>query len=126
MASSAATLTWRGTPAGLTRFLELASRGPARVTDGGVVNDTATTEIYTAWVRMEVDSTGWMPENDFVALVRDEVPAHVRAELLVAGRRVWSSTGEPVHPAGARDDHTRDDTGTRDDTRDSAPDKETT
>jgi hypothetical protein len=43
---------------------------------------------------MSVESTGWMPEADFVALVRDEVPAHVRAELYVGSRCVWTSNGE--------------------------------
>ncbi len=38
-------------------------------------------------------STGWLPENEFVALVRDEIPAHVLAELYVGDRLVWSSEG---------------------------------
>jgi phage tail-like protein len=94
VASSATTLTWRGTPAGLRRFLELASEGPASVTDGGGVWRDGDAPADTAWVRMQVDSTGWLPEPDFVALVRDEVPAHVRAELYVRERLVWTSTGE--------------------------------
>ncbi|TAM92838.1 MAG: phage tail protein [Jatrophihabitans sp.] len=91
VASSAQTLAWRGTARGLQRFLELASGGPARVSDGGGVWRDGEAPPDTAWVRMEVDSSGWLPENDFVALVRDEVPAHVRAELVVAGRTVWTS-----------------------------------
>jgi phage tail-like protein len=91
VASSAATLALRGTPAGLTRFLELMSEGPARVTDGGGIWRDGDAPADTAWVRMDVESTGWLPEADFVALVRDEVPAHVRAELHVGGRRVWRS-----------------------------------
>lgn len=94
VASSAGTLAWRGTPAGLTRFLELASDGPARVSDGGGVWRDGDAPADTAWVRMEVDSTGWLPQADFVALVRDEVPAHVRAELHVGGQCVWTSDGE--------------------------------
>jgi phage tail-like protein len=94
VASSASTLAWRGTPAGLARFLELASDGPARVTDGGGVWLEGDAPSDTAWVRMEVDSTGWLPEADFVAMVRDEVPAHVRAELHVGTRCVWTSDGE--------------------------------
>jgi hypothetical protein len=34
-----------------------------------------------------------MPEADFVALVRDEVPAHVYAELYVGDRRAWPADG---------------------------------
>jgi phage tail-like protein len=94
VASSAQTLAWRGTVAGLRRFLELASGGPAQVTDGGGVWRDSEAPADTAWVRMEVASTGWLPERDFMELVRDEVPAHVRAELVVAGRLVWSSEGE--------------------------------
>lgn len=94
VASSAQTLAWRGTPRGLQRFLELASDGPAQVSDGGGVWRDGEAPGDTAWVRMEVASTGWLPEPDFVELVRDEVPAHVRAELVVAGRLVWSSDGE--------------------------------
>jgi phage tail-like protein len=94
VASSAQTLAWRGTATGLRRFLELASDGPAGVIDGGGVWRDGDAPADTAWVRMEVDSTGWLPEADFVALVRDEVPAHVRAELHVAGRCIWRSEDE--------------------------------
>jgi hypothetical protein len=94
--SSAQTLTWRGTAGGLQRFLELASGGPAEVSDGGGVWRDGEAPADTAWVRMSVESTGWLPEADFVALVRDEVPAHVRAELHVGARCVWTSDGSPA------------------------------
>jgi phage tail-like protein len=94
VSSSAHTLTWRGTASGLRRFLELASGGAAEVTDGGGVWRDGEAPQDSSWVRMSVESTGWMPEADFVALVRDEVPAHVRAELYVGSRCVWSSNGE--------------------------------
>jgi phage tail-like protein len=94
--SAAQTLTWRGTVSGLQRFLELSSGGPAQVTDGGGVWRDDETPADTAWVRMSVESTGWLPEADFVALVRDEVPAHVRAELHVGARCVWTSDGSPA------------------------------
>jgi phage tail-like protein len=89
VAGAAATLTWRGTATGLKQFLELTSGGPAEVTDGGGVWRDGEAPADTAWVRMRVESTGWMPETDFVELVRDEVPAHVYAELYVGDRRVW-------------------------------------
>jgi phage tail-like protein len=92
--SASETLTWRGTTRGLTRFLELSSGGPATVTDGGGVWRDGDAPQDSAWVRMEVESTGWMPEADFVTFVRDEVPAHVRAELYVGSRLIWSSYGE--------------------------------
>jgi hypothetical protein len=105
--SAAQTLAWRGTRAGLTRFLELASGGPAEVTDGGGVWRDGEAPRDTAWVRLRVESTGWMPEADFIALIRDEVPAHVRAELYVGSRLLWSSDGEPAADAdgeGERDE----------------------
>ncbi len=92
--SAARTLTWRGTARGLARFLELASGGPVDVRDGGGVWVDGDAPSDTAWVVMAVESTGWMPEADFVALVRDEVPAHVRAELYVGERLVWQSDAE--------------------------------
>ncbi|MEO6885185.1 MAG: phage tail protein [Jatrophihabitantaceae bacterium] len=93
VAGAAATLTWRGTAFGLTRFLELISGGPAEVSDGGGVWREGEAPADTAWVRMRVESTGWMPETDFVELVRDEVPAHVYAELYVGERRIWPAEG---------------------------------
>jgi phage tail-like protein len=92
--SAAHTLTWRGTTRGLQLFLELTSGGAADVRDGGGVWRANDAPEDTAWVRMAVQSTGWMPEADFVALVRDEVPAHVRAELYVGDRCIWRSIGE--------------------------------
>lgn len=97
VSSSAETLTWRGTARGLQRFLELASGAVAEVTDGGGVWRDGEAPSDTAWVSMVVESTGWMPEADFVALVRDEVPAHARAELWVVDRCIWRS-----HEEGAR------------------------
>ncbi|MEO9137804.1 MAG: phage tail protein [Jatrophihabitans sp.] len=94
VAGAAATLTWRGTASGLRRFLELISGGPAVVEDGGGVWRDGDAPMDTAWVRMRVQTTGWMSEADFVDLVRDEVPAHVYAELFVAARRVWPAEDE--------------------------------
>ena len=92
--SSARTMSWRGTRAGLEQFLEMISGGAAQVVDGGGVWREGEAPADTAHVRMTVASTGWMEEADFVALVRDEVPAHVRAELWIGDRRVWSSAVE--------------------------------
>ena len=79
---------------GLERFLELASGAPAEVRDGGGVWRDGEAPADTAWVSMTVQSTGWMPEADFVALVRDELPAHARAELFVGERSIWRSWDE--------------------------------
>ena len=95
--SGAKTLGRRGTVAGLKRFLEITSGGPATVADGGGVWRDGDAPDDTAWVTMRVESTGWMPVADFVTFVRDEVPAHVRAELYVGSERVWRSDGGPLN-----------------------------
>jgi phage tail-like protein len=92
--SSARTMSWRGTRAGLEQFLEMTSGGLAEVVDGGGIWREGEAPADTAYVRMTVASTGWLEEGDFVALVRDEVPAHVRAELWIGNRQVWSSAVE--------------------------------
>ena len=95
--SCADTLVLRGTARGLKRFLELISGGQATVEDGGGVWREGEAPTDTAWVRMQVESTGWMPEADFAALVRDEVPAHVHAELRVGDRLIWTSESGVHH-----------------------------
>jgi phage tail-like protein len=91
VASSARTLTWRGTRLGLQHFLEMLSGYPADVIDGGGVWAAGDAPNDPRWVRMMVRSTGWLEEQDFVALIRDEIPAHVRAELWLGPRQIWSS-----------------------------------
>jgi phage tail-like protein len=95
VAGSATSLTWRGTMTGLRRYLHLICGGAVEVEDGGGVWREGEAPADTSWVRITVESTGWLAETDFVELVRDEIPAHVRAELYVGDRRVW--------PAGEED-----------------------
>ena len=99
--SSARTLAWRGTKAGLTEFLQMTSGAPAEVTEGGGVWREGESPADTAYVRMSVASTGWLPAKDFIALLRDEIPAHVRAELWIAGRLAWSSMTEAAEYSAA-------------------------
>lgn len=87
--TAAATLQWRGTVAGLERVLELYSGGPVRIREGGGVFPEGTAPDGPAWVEIDVDSTGPLSESDFLTLVLDEVPASVRAEIRVGGRRLW-------------------------------------
>jgi phage tail-like protein len=89
--SAADTLAWRGTVRGLVRLLEMISGSEAEVEDGGGVWRDGEAPSDTAWVRMRVSSTGWLPPDDFAALVRDEVPVHVRAELWLNDRLLWDS-----------------------------------
>lgn len=93
--ASSRILAWRGTCRGLREFLQLISGGPVSVEDGGGVFGEGEATPGAAWVRMRVESTGWLPEDDFVTLVRDEVPAHVAAELWIADRQVLPETAVP-------------------------------
>lgn len=93
--TAARTLAWRGTRRGLVEFTELLSGGPVTVDDSGGVYPEGGDPQRPAQVVIRVDSTGGMPEADFVALVRDEVPAHVYAEIYVGERRIWP----PEQPA---------------------------
>ncbi|WP_255303553.1 phage tail protein [Georgenia sp. 311] len=102
VAGCARVLAWRGTRRGLTGFLELLSDGPALVRDGGGVWREDGAPGDTCWVVMEVASTGLLEEADFVRLVLDEVPAHVRAELWVAGRQVFPDDAPATAPARHR------------------------
>lgn len=88
-------LVWRGTVHGLGQFLQLISGGPVTVEDGGGVYAEGEAPAETAWVRVRVPSTGWLTDEDFLRLVRDEVPAHVAAEIWVGDRRLWPPP-EPV------------------------------
>jgi len=91
IAGSATSLRWRGTRRGLLAFLRMTTGGQCEVSDGGGVFAAGEAPADDRWVRMTVETTGWLEERDFVALVRDELPAHVRAELWVGERLAWSS-----------------------------------
>jgi phage tail-like protein len=95
------TLPWRGTRYALTQLLELYSGGPVTIVDGGGVYEEGRVPDDVAWVRLEVASSGPLPTEDFVALVLDEVPAHVRAEIVVAGARVWPRAGDDTMQGGS-------------------------
>ncbi len=94
VSGAAKTLTWRGTARGLSSYLELITEGPARVEEGGGIWRAGDAPEDTAWVVMRVESTGLLELDDFIDVVRDEVPAHVRAELYVGPDRVWTSEEE--------------------------------
>jgi phage tail-like protein len=86
---SSAILAWRGTYKGLVRFLELVCGGPVAVTESGGVYREGESPASPAHIQIRVDSTGWTTTEDFVTLVLDELPAHIPAEIVVAGELVW-------------------------------------
>lgn len=94
LAGSARSLAHRGTRAGLQHLLTMLSGGPAEVRDGGGVWSEGEAPRDTAWVTLHVGSLGHLSEDEFVRLVRDEIPAHVRAELWVGQHRLFTTQQE--------------------------------
>ncbi|MEY2450511.1 MAG: hypothetical protein QOD92_85 [Acidimicrobiaceae bacterium] len=82
-------LAWRGTRRGLAGFLELVSGGPVEIEETGGVFAEGDAPHVAPTVVIRVESTGWVPESDFVEWVRDELPANVRFGLYVGDRQLW-------------------------------------
>jgi phage tail-like protein len=101
VSSAARTLAWRGTAHGLRTYLGQITGGTVHVEEGGGVWPEGETPADTAWLRVRMSSSGLMSEQELVEVVRDEVPAHVRAELYVADRLLWSTD----HADDDHDDH---------------------
>jgi phage tail-like protein len=97
LARSGRAMSQRGTVDGLRQYLEMLSDGPAEVIDGGGIWPEGDAPPDVAWVRMQVQGTGHLSEDEFVRMVRHQVPAHVRAELFIADRRVLA-TAEAASP----------------------------
>lgn len=97
-------LAWRGTRRGLEAFLSLITGGPVEVVESGGVRREGEAPAAAPAVVMRVASTGWVPEEDFVTLVRDELPAHVGFALFVGERRLWPpDQARPVPEVGDED-----------------------
>lgn len=96
-------LAWRGTHRGLVQFLELISQGPAEVDDSGGIFVAGEGGHRAPHVRMRVESTGWVREDEFVKLVIDELPANVTFELFVRDKQLWPpmSRFDAVSPVAA-------------------------
>lgn len=91
--TAARTLAWRGTKRGLVEFLSLLSRGDVDVQDSGGVYREGTAPTESPWVTIRVSSTGGLTDRDFLALVRDQIPAHVFTQVHVGDRQIWPPTG---------------------------------
>lgn len=88
-------LEWRGTHRGLEMLLRAVTGGDVVVTESGGIRHRIEprSDIPDPVVRVEVTSTGWMSDDDFIELVTDEVPANVRCEIVVDGRTLRPTTG---------------------------------
>lgn len=91
------TLAWRGTRRGLVLFLQLLTGGDVEVEDSGGVYAEGEAPPTAPFVRVRVASSGGLPARELAGLVREQVPAHVALELVVAGEVVW-----PPAPAARR------------------------
>jgi phage tail-like protein len=86
-------LPWRSTRSGLERYLTLLTGAPVEVVDGGGVVRQGEMGDHASWVRITVQSTGWLNDRDLIAVVRDEVPASTFLELRLGGRLLWPTKG---------------------------------
>ena len=79
----------QGTNRRLTRVLERVTRERVGVIDSGAVVIEGFAAPAPPHVRIQVESTGWMDEDDLVALVRRELPASVTFEIWLGDRPLW-------------------------------------
>jgi phage tail-like protein len=87
-------LAWRGTKDGLARFLEVVTGSPAEIEESGRITREGQSGNRPPFVRVRVQSIGWLPDDDFVSLVEDEIPANVTYELYAGDRRLWPPTDD--------------------------------
>jgi phage tail-like protein len=92
--TGSSSLAWRGTHRGLVPFLELVSGGPVRVTETGGIWREGEAPRMPPRVEIRVGSTGWLSDDDLLALVREEVPVNVELVLWV-GERELTALPEP-------------------------------
>jgi phage tail-like protein len=88
-------MAWRGTAEGLIRILEVLTEGPVEVTETGGVYGAGEAPSGPPVVVVRVSSSAGLPDRDFVALVRDELPAAVTFELWVGARQLWPLGTQP-------------------------------
>lgn len=82
-------LAWRGTRRGVEALVELVSGAPATVEDSGGIFAEGTADHRHPFVRIDAASTGWLPDDAFVAVIGRELPANVEYAVFVDGRRLW-------------------------------------
>lgn len=100
LAAWSATLATRGTPAALRTILTALCGPGVEVHEGGGVFDEGTCPTDTAWLDVGLPSDGGLDERSLLGLVLDEIPAHVRVTVRVAGRQVHPSLpGTPTEGA---------------------------
>jgi phage tail-like protein len=103
-------LAWRGTRKGLEEFLGVVTGGPVQVEETGGIGRAGQLGVRAPVVTVRVASTGWMSDDDFVALVSDELPANVRFAVYLNDRQLWPRDSDP-QPADRGHDQGEGDSG---------------
>lgn len=85
----AATLQARGTPGALRTVLTALCGPGVVVREGGGVFAEGTCPTDTAWLEVDLPSDGGLDPRSLLGLVLDEMPAHVRATVRVAGDQIY-------------------------------------
>jgi phage tail-like protein len=93
---AAQALTWRGTRRGLLSYLEVICGEGVEIEESGGVWREGEAPRDPPSVVIRVPSTGWVSEEDFTRLVRDELPANASCIIEVAGRPIWPVSEEPA------------------------------
>jgi phage tail-like protein len=98
----------RGTVAALRTLLEAITEAPVDIIEPGGVFREGEAPAHEGRIEVRVRSTGHLTSDELVALVRDEVPAHLALRLVVLGeggsRPAADLTGGPGGPGGDGDD----------------------
>ncbi|MFP4311608.1 MAG: phage tail protein [Nitriliruptoraceae bacterium] len=79
-------LAWRGTRRGLETLLGAIVDGWVQVDDPGAVGDGDLDGAVTGAVIVRVASTGHLQRHELEQLIRDEIPAHLDVQLVIAPR----------------------------------------
>lgn len=87
-------LAWRGTRRGLEALLGLLCEGEVEVVETGGVWREGDSPMAPPHVEVRAWSSRWATPADFVALVRDEIPAHVPVAIFLDGELLWPRLDE--------------------------------
>jgi phage tail-like protein len=100
-------LAWRGTRRGLEGFLRVLTGAPVEITESGSITRAAEDDEGNLVgrgprsVAIRVESVGWLAEDDFVALVADEIPANVDWSIHLGERELKAALATAGSELGA-------------------------
>lgn len=97
VAATGATMAQRGTAHALADVLRAVTGGDVEVRDSGGVYRAGEAPRHPAAVEVRAEHAGHLRPSDLVALVRDEVPAHVQLTIWIGEEQAWPAS-KPVTP----------------------------